>query len=202
MLKNTSCKSGNSPQFLQLDLDNNCWDWLDWCGHPIWYQGVLRRGPESHFAFFFGGVTGSLPFSTFNRPLRHSLWLLPPHIFEETKFCAPQTKLVIISVLVEFNRADCDKDCNPYDGVNYIIFGNGNGITATSCGSSWASWRYWIGPRNGNRWIWYIYMAVSHSNPQQKPEIVTRMVETWWNLKPWNQIWSQVSDRFSELRGV
>lgn len=28
-------------------------------------------------------------------------------------------------------------DCNPYDGVNYIIFGNGNGITATSCGSSW-----------------------------------------------------------------
>ena len=24
-----------------------------------------------------------------------------------------------------------------------------------------------------------IYMAVSHSNPQQKPEIVRRMVETW-----------------------
>ena len=28
-------------------------------------------------------------------------------------------------------------DCNPYDGVDYIIFGNGNGITATSCSSSW-----------------------------------------------------------------
>eukprot|EP00438_Fugacium_kawagutii_P020470 Skav220765 [mRNA] locus=scaffold3169:28184:35942:+ [translate_table: standard] len=28
-------------------------------------------------------------------------------------------------------------DCNPHDGQEYLIFGNGNGITAESCGSSW-----------------------------------------------------------------
>ena len=30
------------------------------------------------------------------------------------------------------------EDCNPYDGHQFFIFGNGNGITSAQCTASWA----------------------------------------------------------------
>lgn len=33
-----------------------------------------------------------------------------------------------------------NEDCNPYDGHQFFIFGNGNGITSEQCGASWAPW--------------------------------------------------------------
>ena len=33
------------------------------------------------------------------------------------------------------------EDCNPYDGHQFFIFGNGNGITSAQCTASWAPWK-------------------------------------------------------------
>lgn len=54
-----------------------------------------------------------------------------------------------------------DKDCNPYDGVDYIIFGNGNGITATSCSSSWAAWSWRI-------WMDFFLLVFRLENPERE----------------------------------
>jgi len=41
-------------------------------------------------------------------------------------------------------------DCNPYDGHQFFIFGNGNGIASEQCGASWDLYEVSFWNENGN----------------------------------------------------
>ena len=41
-------------------------------------------------------------------------------------------------------------DCNPYDGHQFFIFGNGNGITSEQCGASWDLYEVSFWDENGD----------------------------------------------------
>lgn len=42
-------------------------------------------------------------------------------------------------------------DCNPYEGQEFLIFGNGNGITSSSCGASWDLHEIQLWDENGDQ---------------------------------------------------
>lgn len=75
------------------------------------------------------------------RPSLRLFWAaavaLPVVIGDGEIFLSSSSSTSSAPVSSDWTASNVTYDCNPYEGQEFLIFGNGNGITSGSCYASW-----------------------------------------------------------------